>query len=826
MNISGSPLIRVCRKLQLIKGELKKLNRRVYSDISKRVLEAETIMTNAQLNSLNDPSPANMDISSAASAHWTSLCADEESFFMQKARVNWTTDGDKNTSYFHRSMKARHARNFISAIKRNDGSLCTSLDQIESEAISFYKNLLGTKDRDVCSQSVSYFEDLFPQRILAPDANDLIKPVTAREIRTALFSLGADKSPGPDGFTVHFYRNSWDLIGHEVTAAVQKFYDNCELPYQVNATIITLIPKVLNADEFKNFRPISCCNILYKCITKVIATRIGRILPSIISSSQSAFIKGRLLSDNILLAHELVNAYHKKQVSPRCVIKIDLIKAFDSVCWNTLLNVMTALGFPCKMVNWIRVCLETARFSVNINGGSCGFFNAMKGVRQGDPLSPLLFVIIMEVLHALLARVGDLMPFHPRCKKLKIRHICFADDLLIFTNGSLQGISTIFQVLHSFYLLTGLKVNPSKTELFCFVSVPRTIIDQMVAISGFKEGSLPVKYLGVPLITGSLKAIDCKVLIDKITDRIKSWRAKCLSYAGRVQLIEYVLYSMCYYWMNIFLLPKKIIKAVQQICAKFLWGTNEAGNANSKVAWDKLSCPKNEGGLGLKDLSSWNRASLARHIWELIAKGGSLWVAWVSYYRTRRRSLWECIPSHNYSWVWNKLLKTRNELRCFITFDSDEEPLWNGNLMSRFSISKVWTSLRPVYPVVDWWEMVWKAPTIPRHSFICWLLMLDRLNTRDKLQKWGIPCSSICVLCNVFAESREHIFLSCIYSAQVRNACCFPGGLSATCWADFIAVPRVVVEYQLGLNGEPTFIIYGERDVAVHMGLESSRRLP
>ncbi|CAN1159647.1 LINE-1 retrotransposable element ORF2 protein [Linum perenne] len=784
--VYGSPLIRICKKLQLLKSKLKNLNRREYSDISKRVLEAERVMTHAQMNALHNPSPTAFDDSVTATDIWTNLCSAEESFYKQKARVLWITEGDKNTGYFHKSMKVRHARNFISAIKKNDGTLCTSVDQISLEAIDFYKRLLGTEDPEAPGQTVDYFQNLFPQRISSSDSQLLIEPVNPKEIQTALFSLGADKSPGPDGFTVHFYKTSWGIIGQDITLAVQNFFDKGDLPHQVNATTLTLIPKVLNADEFKNFRPISCCNVLYKCITKLIATRIGRILPQIISPSQSAFIKGRLISDNILLAHELVSSYHKKQVSPRCVVKIDLTKAFDSVCWSALLNVMSALGFPCKLVNWISVCLSTARFSVNINGGSCGYFEAKKGVRQGDPLSPILFVIIMEVLHALLARIGDMLPYHPRCKKLRIRHVCFADDLLIFTNGSVQGISVIYQVLHSFYKLTGLKVNPSKTELFCSVSVPRTIIDQMVHISEFKEGSLPVKYLGVPLISGSLKAINCQVLVDRITARIQSWRAKSLSYAGRAQLIEFVLFSMSYYWMNVFLLPKKVIRAVQHVCARFLWGTTDSGSENSKVAWEKLSCPKREGGLGFKDLSSWNLASLTRHIWNLIVKGGSLWVAWVSYYRTRRTSLWECKPSQNYSWIWKKLLKTRDVAKSHISFDADGDPLWDGKLMTKFSTSTVWSSMRPVYPDVNWWEIVWKPPSIPRHSFICWLVFLDRLITRDKLKKWGISCPTLCVLCSVEEESRDHVFLSCYYSVQVRRACHFPDINPLSSWSNLM----------------------------------------
>ncbi|CAN1301643.1 hypothetical protein LINPERPRIM_LOCUS25051 [Linum perenne] len=185
--VSGSPLIRICKKLQLIKGELKKLNRRCYSDISQRVAEAELAMTKAQMNALHDPSPINLEISSSTTAHWTSLCADEESFFRQKSRVVWISKGDKNTSYFHKFMKARHARNFFSTIKGNDGTLCTTVDQIAVEAVRFYKSLLGTEDAEVRSQSVDYFDDLLSNKVASEDADVLILPVTASEIQKSLF---------------------------------------------------------------------------------------------------------------------------------------------------------------------------------------------------------------------------------------------------------------------------------------------------------------------------------------------------------------------------------------------------------------------------------------------------------------------------------------------------------------------------------------------------------------------------------------------------------------------------------------------------------------
>ncbi|CAN1851931.1 Transposon TX1 uncharacterized 149 kDa protein [Linum perenne] len=126
-----------------------------------------------------------------------------------------------------------------------------------------------------------------------------------------MFSINSDKSPGPDGYTAQFVKNSWGIVGPDINVVLKEFFHDGILPFQVNATILALVPKVKNADEMKNFRPIAYCNVLYKCITKIISSRLGTVLPSIISSNQSAFVKGRLISDNILMAHELVAAYHR-----------------------------------------------------------------------------------------------------------------------------------------------------------------------------------------------------------------------------------------------------------------------------------------------------------------------------------------------------------------------------------------------------------------------------------------------------------------------------------------------------------------------------------
>ncbi|CAN0877149.1 LINE-1 reverse transcriptase homolog, partial [Linum grandiflorum] len=262
--------------------------------------------------------------------------------------------------------------------------------------------------------------------------------------------------------------------------------------------------------------------------------RLASVLPRLISPSQSAFAKGRLISDNILLAQELVASYHSGRVSPRCVMKVDIMKAFDSLSWEFLFRVLKAMCLPACFIGWIRVCLETASLSVSINGGLCGFFKARRGLRQGDPLSPLLFVIGMEVLHCLASRVAaaGYIPFHPRCNKLGIVHLCFADDLMMFTNGTVHGVRQLKHLLGTFRSISGLGINPSKSTLFCSASVPAGIRKDMQDELGFSIGELPVRYLGVPLVSGRLKAVDCKSLIDRITSRIWGWRSHLLSHSA------------------------------------------------------------------------------------------------------------------------------------------------------------------------------------------------------------------------------------------------------------------------------------------------------
>ncbi|PKI66568.1 hypothetical protein CRG98_013052 [Punica granatum] len=243
------------------------------------------------------------------------------------------------------------------------------------------------------------------------------------------------------------------------------------------------------------------------------------------------------------------------------------------------------MGIPPTFLRWIKGCITSPYFSVAINGSLAGYFAGQRGLRQGDLLSPYLFVIAMEVFSNLLNTAADegRVSFHPRCKSIKLTHLCFADDLLLFTNGSKESLIAILDVMNTFYNWSGLKLNSEKSEIFTG-GIDEEGVSELVNCSGFNRDTLPVRYLGIPLVSGKLSLKNCEALTERIVKRIRSWSVKHLSYAGRVQLINSVLFSMASYWCSHFILPKKVIKMVQQKCRSFLWKGLEQHSGGGKVS--------------------------------------------------------------------------------------------------------------------------------------------------------------------------------------------------------------------------------------------------
>ncbi|XP_060180066.1 uncharacterized protein LOC132609887 [Lycium barbarum] len=185
-----------------------------------------------------------------------------------------------------------------------------------------------------------------------------------------------NKSPSPDGYESGFFKASWSVVGQDICEAVLEFMRNGKMLKQLNATLIYLIPKVSNPTNASQFRPISCCNVLYKYISKLLCTRLSTVLPYLVSDNQATFVKGRSLVHNVLMCHDLLRHYNRK-TSPKCLMKIDLRKSNDMVQWDFVQEMLEGYGFPPKFIQLVMTCVTTTSFFVKVNGESCGYFEGL-----------------------------------------------------------------------------------------------------------------------------------------------------------------------------------------------------------------------------------------------------------------------------------------------------------------------------------------------------------------------------------------------------------------------------------------------------------------
>ncbi|XP_073267824.1 uncharacterized protein [Populus alba] len=622
-------------------GPLRELNKLHFSHISERVARAEA----------------------ALSEHQTILSSD-----MNNVQLH-AIDKHLRQSLLHlKACERQHRQNCIPAIQCSDGTLTSSSAEVGAVFVDFYCHLLRTP-KETLPLDIGVIQHS-PCLDVASHAS-LLAPVSDLDIKNALFAIDDGKAPGPDGYSSCFFKKSWSVIHEDFCLAVRDFFQSSAMLKQINHSIIALIPKSANTSSASDFHPISCCNVIYKVIVKLFAVRLSQAFVTIISPMQNAFLGGRLMLDNIHLLQELLRNYERKHTSPRCLMKIDFKKAFDLVQWPFLRQLLLLLGFPSRFVQLVMQCVETASYSVAVNGSIYGFFPGKNGVRQGDPLSPYLFLQL----------------------------VTFGKTL-------------------------GLDINANKSSIY-FGGVSDSIKHVILEDTSFTERSFPFRYLGVPLSPHRLLASQFSPLLHKLESVIHGWMGTNLSYARRAELLKSVLYGMVQFWLNIFSFLEIVIKQVTRICRNFFWTGNTLRSKSALVKWHTVCLPKTEGGLGFFDIKSCNNSFLAKLIWNIHLNTDSIWIKWVHHYYLLYSSIWDITAHPTSSPLWKSIISFRNNL-CDLCGGQPQ----TLSLMAQWSSSKgafsanAYDFLRFRSPPVHWRKVVWEPSSLPWFSFILWLAIL------------------------------------------------------------------------------------------------------
>jgi hypothetical protein len=424
------------------------------------------------------------------------------------------------------------------------------------------------------------------------------------------------KAPGPDGFPAGFYQKSWDTVGNSVYRFVEEVWHNPSQIADVNHTDICLIPKVSNPEYVKQFRPISPCNTIYKIVSKIIVERLKVCLPSIISPYQTGFVPGRNIHENIIVAKEMAHTMHRmKGKKGAFAIKVDLAKAYDKISWEFIWRILVEIKLPNDLINIIMHSVSSVMTNVKWNGTRDEYFRPQRGIRQGDPISPYLFVLCMDKLSHLImhaVNVGDWRGIKAGRNGPMVSHLMFADDLLLFGEASEKQMKCVMDILNRFCSLSGQEVSHEKTSILFSKNVNRGLKDRLLHLSGFRETYDLGKYLGVPLIGRAPKRADYQYLIDQVSNKLSIWKARQLSFAGRVTLAKSVLEAVPIYPMMTSKIPKSCLDDIQKIQRQFIWGETENVRKFHAVRWSCVTMPKELGGLGMRRLDEMNKACLLK----------------------------------------------------------------------------------------------------------------------------------------------------------------------------------------------------------------------
>ncbi|XP_019235632.1 PREDICTED: uncharacterized protein LOC109215963 [Nicotiana attenuata] len=522
------------QKLKALSHALSLWSRQQYGKIVQKTKEYEQKVKDAELIWAQTNNDADRISLNELKAQYVRHLKVEQDVLQQKTQLQWFKEGDANSRYFHSLIRGRRRKLYIHKIKNEE-------------------------ETHLCQSS-----------------------------RT-LFSMNPTSAAGPDGMNGKFYQACWEVIKEDLLKVVLAFFRGSPMPrYMTNACLV-LLPKVEFPNSLTEFRPISLRNFINKIISKVIFSRLGPILPKIISANQSGFVKGRNISENIMFAQEIVHGIKKPTMGSNMVIKLDMAKAYDRVSWSFTYIMLRRMGFSEMIVDMIWRTMSNNWYSVIVNGTRYLFHG-----------------------------------FYMEKRGPQINRLSFAVDIIIFTSGRRTSLRKIMWILSNYESTSGQLINRHKSHFMTAPCAMPSAVRRIQRETGFSGKDSPLTYLGCPLYIGRSRIMHFNGLISKVLGRIKGWHGKMLSDGGRATLIKYVLQSLPIHLLSAVSPPKTVMKQIERLTANFFWGMDKDKHKYHWASWFKLSFPPNEGGVGFRTIQDSCKAMKFKQWWQF-RTANSLW---------------------------------------------------------------------------------------------------------------------------------------------------------------------------------------------------------
>ncbi|WVZ52762.1 hypothetical protein U9M48_003790, partial [Paspalum notatum var. saurae] len=707
----------------------------------------------------------------------------------------------------------RKKKKFIPKLKNGD-QIVTSQEEKHQVLHDYYNNLIGTALMRDTSLDLQFFHRP------GMDLSSLDAPISDDEVWTTIASLPSDWAPGPDGYTGRFYKACWNIIKSDFMAAILTLQQgNAQKLWLLNSAYLTLIPKKTDAINAGDFRPICLVHSFAKLVTKIMSNRLAPHLSTLVSSNQNAFIRGRCIHNNFMMVQQTIRLLHRKRV-PSLFLKLDISKAFNSVSRAFLLEVLSHLGFGQNWRNLVTNLLATSSTQIILNGAPGEPIYHQRGLRQGDPLSPMLFILVMDVLNSLFVKAGEeglLQPIANRSAEQRVS--LYADDVALFIRPVDEELTISRELLDCFGKTSGLQTNLHKS---CVIPIrcEHRSLGMMEQILHCPTTSFPSTYLGLPISNKKLRKGDLMPWIEKIADRLPGWKAHFLNLTERTVLVRFVLSAIPVYLLIALNIPKWAIKIIDKIRRAFLWkGRKEVNGGCCLVAWEKVSRPLDLGGLGIPNLQVQGWALQMRWLWLNKVTDDRPWasldipihhnsralfsISLISHVGNGANTLiWSdrwlhgcsladlapavvaCVPRKiqnkrtvaeglsNRSWLWDVLEN--------ITLSQDPDlHVWRLGASGSFSSKSCCKAFFLGAITFEPWKRLWKSWALPKCKVFLWLALRNKCWTIDRLAMRGLPHPSQGVLCDQEEETVQHILTSCVFARQFWHHLLAPLGMSS-----------------------------------------------